>query len=1328
MAEVNTDIVIRYTLQGVEQVSAFHQKLNEQSQKFAQTQVTDNQKVTASHAAESKKRVQISEKEVAGKIVHLKRFADFEKEYQGKSDEVLTAAVAKHMRLISDEKSHRIEASIAGNREVAKASQQRIQIYQNEQNKLRALLAERPGVINRGAGASVGQLGLFRNMLLGSLGGGMIPNFIGGGGPAMLQPLTSGLSAIGPAGAIAAAGISTFGAAAAFAIKEGGSMETKLAELQAQSGMTAGALDELRKKAEAQAVKFHVDATDAVDSYRVTINALGLDLVKNTPLLDKMTESVMTLAKASGLTAEEAGGAMGTAFNMFGGKTSDPDAAAKFANIMNVLAAGARQARTQIPDLVGELAKFGPVAHQAGLSIEESVASMEALGHAGIDVGMTGKQFQAYIMELSSGSSAGTKALKQLGLTYYDINPTVVGLSNSIHTLKQKLDAVYDPVTKTGDAVKRAGIEHEIFQRRSSALAEAMMQNVDTFDTYTKAVTGTKTAYEMAADRESTFNDQMTGLWEQIKNIGIDAFFKYQTQIDKIPGALDTIIPHIVTAVSDMEKVAAAVYHVQEAIQSLKLAMPDDSTPLGKAEAKLSKEEWHKLVTTKLTIKPGQSNDDAMLEAANNLIAQDAWKNHKFEPAVSDDQAQRQVSAQWGGNPLEIGVGLAGKMVTTAPPGSGKSGKGHGGPRVVDKDASQFEAYLARQKQEREQDIRDQQTLSYEQDQHDVAAEQKRIDGVNKSAADTLKIQIELRNKIIALDTNKKERETLQENARYSDEKEKYTTEITDKTQLHDTLEVLEKEHTAKLAEITAEADAKVKDPLDTVLSKIESITGALNGKGAEAWKNWGEIGGAALYILAERMSGRNTASTGKSGLSAEDMKLLPPELQTIPKYKKGTNFVPNDGLAFLHKGEAVLPAAPVSETTRTQMSAIPTSDPNEFYANGHWYYKRGDDLLINDNGTWRSATATERYLAGGGQEGGTISAGKKKSFIQSVGDKIEGSRMGHAASSLTAGVAGVGMDERLQNAYDETTGANGSALRNAAEIAGLMHAGVGSMSHLATHGMEAFLDPRTALEALHVVTHGGKLAGFNDSGPLSGGQAILANKDDMLAKSSTLPEVLTTAVQRGVDKSIVAKNTTKSAEADTKSLEAFMKGGGTLAASLSGGGNAAGLLSGASQMLSGVKGASGVADFTGAMSGLTSLPGNIANNFQKGSANKKWGSTLSDIAPLVSMIPGFGTIAGAGMGILGSILSSSGGNTPDAHGPIAGFDTGTPYVPKTGLAYIHEGERISTKSENASGLQLHDSTIAKLARAMASMPAPTIQPSAIRSGYGMGNNQYNTW
>lgn len=71
--------------------------------------------------------------------------------------------------------------------------------------------------------------------------------------------------------------------------------------------------------------------------------------------------------------------------------------------------------------------------------------------------------------------------------------------------------------------------------------------------------------------------------------------------------------------------------------------------------------------------------------------------------------------------------------------------------------------------------------------------------------------------------------------------------------------------------------------------------------------------GGAAASVAALSSAAQQYGVSANeiaiaTGYRLEDVEVL---LPGIPRYKRGTNYVPEDGLAFLHKGEQVLPVAP---------------------------------------------------------------------------------------------------------------------------------------------------------------------------------------------------------------------------------------------------------------------------------------------------------------------------------------------------------------------------------------------------------------------------------
>ena len=102
-------------------------------------------------------------------------------------------------------------------------------------------------------------------------------------------------------------------------------------------------------------------------------------------------------------------------------------------------------------------------------------------------------------------------------------------------------------------------------------------------------------------------------------------------------------------------------------------------------------------------------------------------------------------------------------------------------------------------------------------------------------------------------------------------------------------------------------------------------------------------------------------------------------------------------------------------------------------------------------------------------------------------------------------------------------------------------------------------------------------------------------------------------------------------------------------------------------------------------------------------------GDITSHAAPFADIIaPGSGQI----MSQLGNVLGS--------------FATGTPFVPKTGLYQLHEGEKVTPAGSNGIS-RLHPDDINALAAAMSNVHLG-IEPTSIRTGLAQGNNSFNTW
>ncbi len=363
---------------------------------------------------------------------------------------------------------------------------QELQNVKFENQALDKEYKSRPQVMNQGAGAKNGILGLGRNLI--SQSGSPIGAVLGSGGGA-LAGITAGI------------------ALAKEAVQAFSKYEDSLADLSALTGVKGKSLDELGDKARNLALQFGTSAPDAIESFKLVISALGPDIAKDQSALNEMGKDVMTLAKASGTDATQATASLTNTLNQFGGASlSSGEQAKQMTRIMNVMAAGALQGAAEIPDLAEAMKEVGTVAKTAGLSIEDTTASIEILSQNGIKGSEAGVAFKEVLMKMSSGSKDAQKALDSLGLSFYDINPQINGQEKAFANLKTALDKVKDPVQRAAD------LEH-LFGIRATVGAQILMNNSVAVDgnasalrNMTTAITGTNTAQEQSDTKLKTLS------------------------------------------------------------------------------------------------------------------------------------------------------------------------------------------------------------------------------------------------------------------------------------------------------------------------------------------------------------------------------------------------------------------------------------------------------------------------------------------------------------------------------------------------------------------------------------------------------------------------------------------------------------------------------------------------------------------------------------------------------------------------------------------------------------------------------------------------------
>lgn len=1278
MAEVNNDIVIRYSLQGIDEVNAAHQKIAQQTKAFNQSQITEAKNTSA-------QKVKISSDEVTQKVTHLKRYADFEKEYHNKSTAVLRDAVMQHIKLIGDEKTARQEALISGNKAEAAASAERIKIWQLEQNKLRQLLQERPSVLTGGAGAIVGQLGIGRSL---SGLGSFVPGMSG---------VSSALSALGPAGIAAGAGMGAMAFGLKKVIDAGSAAEDKMQQLKAQSGMVGNQLVDTRKKAEELAQKFGDTVPNSIDAFRLTINALGLGITKNQRAMNTMTSDVMTFAKAANVDAATAASALANTFNEMGGSIENPaKAAVQFTSMMNVIAAAAREGNAQIADLIQSFEQIGPLAHEEGMSIEVTSSAIETLAHSNIRGADAGVMLRDVLLGLGGATRTSTKAFEELGLKPEQIDPKVVGLSKSLQMLKERLSQL--------NGTEQTQVMSHLFGKEAIVAGEVLMNNTKLLDQFTTSVTGTDRASEMAAANMDTFHDQIAKIKATLESGLVEAFYDNRQEIEKmtqdvghdLPSAIHTATTALTGMLSTLSDLNRTLNSWGETSFNIEHSIDKFFGVENAHEKNVDAQERIDAFNKAHALSPEMQ---AQLEAQQKII-DDITNNPSAHPEIYGTSV-----------PVPSLVDNSAFSVTKKKGRRGTAtdmfGNTHSMANAV---TSQWQAYIQRQNEEVKQAWEEGNQIDEQEWEKYKARQKKQEHDIAEQARQTLEINKKLRDDIIGLDKDAEEKKKLQAAAKFEDTKKEIEAEKVDEDTKNKQLIVAKAIYEQELSVAADTVTSKVDKQSDAFTRLTEAIKGT-----TDVARNWGEIGGALIAVIADKLFPSNTAKQ-TTGLPDNLKAMLPAGIKG--SFKTGTDAVPSDGLYFLHKDEIVIPA-PVASTTATPRPSISAPiDPGTAYQVG----------VQNE----RDRQTAKYFHVPGGADA------VRRSRLSGNLNMLRMFR--EVAAMPVEQLVGFGLEEGLATSFERLAETKGGQ----AAFEWLEHVAPNSFNRL-TNGLAhagGHLGGHVSGVAFSQAVFGGEVPAYNDSPLLSqsgapkiGGKYLVAGAgDDMLVKGGTLPEVLTLAVTKGVDAAKITDNTKKTATATEKiNVADFSKAAGTLTQSVyglaqmtgpgkhPGGADLAQAAGGSIDALGGVAnalGASGAASGLGAVGSATQgLSGLAGMNFGKGKnayhgkATKVIGSMLGSLAPMVSMIPGFGTIAGAGMGLLGGLVGS--------------FDKGTDYVPRTGLAMVHEGEQIKPKG---SSNRIHPADIRALASAMSSMPSPVIHPATVRSTYAQGNNAYNTW
>ena len=273
--------------------------------------------------------------------------------------------------------------------------------------------------------------------------------------------------------------------------------EKSLATLSAITGAAGDDLKFYGQSAREMSKQSTFSAMEVVEAYKLMGSARP-ELLKNKEALAAVTKEALVLSEASGLDLTTATESLAKAMNQFNVPANEA------ARVINALAAGSKEGAMEVPEVAEAIKHMGTAAAMANISLESSVAMIEALAEKGFEGSRAGIQLRNVIIKLQSGVDK--------------FNPAVVGMSKALENLAaENLSAA--------ELTERFGLEN-------MQAASTLIENRKRVDELTTAVTGTNTAYE----QQAIVLDTLEAQYQIFKNTIGDVAHEAGGMVDKLKG------------------------------------------------------------------------------------------------------------------------------------------------------------------------------------------------------------------------------------------------------------------------------------------------------------------------------------------------------------------------------------------------------------------------------------------------------------------------------------------------------------------------------------------------------------------------------------------------------------------------------------------------------------------------------------------------------------------------------------------------------------------------------------------------------------------------
>ena len=193
------------------------------------------------------------------------------------------------------------------------------------------------------------------------------------------------------------------------------------------------------------------------------IEELGKNGLSTAQILEGGLAGALALATSGQLDVARAAEVASITMKQFGLSGKDVP------HIADLLAAGAGKAAGSVEDMAQALAQSGLVAHQYGLTVEETTGLLSAFADKGLVGSDAGTSLKTMLQSLTPTSNQAKEALKDLGASAYDGAGQFIGIakfaglySDAMHKLTPEVQSATSKVIFGSDAVRASNVLYDL--------------------------------------------------------------------------------------------------------------------------------------------------------------------------------------------------------------------------------------------------------------------------------------------------------------------------------------------------------------------------------------------------------------------------------------------------------------------------------------------------------------------------------------------------------------------------------------------------------------------------------------------------------------------------------------------------------------------------------------------------------------------------------------------------------------------------------------------------------------------------------------------------